>query len=472
MKKIFILFISLYTIISCRIPQKIALQPTTDESISTVFKADSNNSAKQGYETFITDQSLKKIIDTVLSYNPDFRNAIQRIEYARAQSRISNALLYPQVNLFPQSSLRKFGLYTMDGAGNIVTDMEKGKLVPIHLPDFYLGAQSSWEIDIWSKLKNRRKADYARFLASAETKNLIQTSLVAETSTLFYAWKAAHQNKKLLEETILLQTEVVALAKVQKEAGQITELAVQQFFAQQKNFEGMLKSVHLEILNIETALKILVGKKTKQDILQIESGTSKELPNVYAGLAYDLIQNRPDVRQAEWMLKASNYDVASARAAFYPSLVLNSAIGLQAYRTGLLFNLPSSLAYSVIGGFVGPVINRGLVKAEYSKASAMQKEALNNYESTLNKSVLEVSQQIKTIEQLKEMFYAKEIEASTLKSSIETATDLFKTGRANYLDILLSRQNALRANMELIDIKKQQFISTVNLYRALGGGWR
>jgi outer membrane protein TolC len=102
----------------------------------------------------------------------------------------------------------------------------------------------------------------------------------------------------------------------------------------------------------------------------------------------------------------------------------------------------------------------------------MQKEALNNYESTLNKSVLEVSQQIKTIEQLKEMFYAKEIEASTLKSSIETATDLFKTGRANYLDILLSRQNALRANMELIDIKKQQFISTVNLYRALGGGWR
>jgi outer membrane protein TolC len=189
-------------------------------------------------------------------------------------------------------------------------------------------------------------------------------------------------------------------------------------------------------------------------------------------MAYDLIQNRPDVRQAEWMLKASNYDVASARAAFYPSLVLNSAIGLQAYRTGLLFNLPSALAYSVIGGFVGPVINRGIVKAEYSKASAMQKEALNNYESTLNKSLLEVSQQIKTIEQLKEMFNAKEIEAGTLKMSIETATDLFKTGRANYLDILLSRQNALRANMELIDIKKQQFISTVNLYRALGGGWR
>jgi multidrug efflux system outer membrane protein len=472
MRNVYIVLISLLAAAACRVPQKLVLQPQTDESISSIFKSDSINSAKLGYQTFIADKELRNIIDTVLAYNPDLRNAIQRMEYARAQSRISNAYLYPQVNLFPQSSLRKFGLYTMDGAGNIVTDMEKGKLVPVHLPDFYFGAQSSWEIDLWSKLKNRRKADYARFLASSETKNLIQTGLIAEVARLYYEWKAAQQNKTLLEETIALQSEVVELAKIQKEAGQITELAVQQFFAQFKNFEGMLESVDLEMINIETALNILVGKKIKQDILDVSKNALQALPNVYAGLAYDLIQNRPDLRQAEWILKASNYDVASARAAFYPSLLLNSMVGLQAYRTGLLFNLPTSLAYSVIGGFAGPVFNRGIIKAEYSKATAMQQEALNNYESTLNKSLLEVSQQIKTIEQLKEMFDAKEIEASTLKKSIETATDLFKTGRANYLDILLARQNALRANMELIDIKKEQFIARINFYRALGGGWR
>ena len=173
MRNVYIVLISLLAAAACRVPQKLVLQPQTGESISSIFKSDSINSAKLGYQTFIADKELRNIIDTVLAYNPDLRNAIQRMEYARAQSRISNAYLYPQVNLFPQSSLRKFGLYTMDGAGNIVTDMEKGKLVPVHLPDFYFGAQSSWEIDLWSKLKNRRKADYARFLASSETKNLL-----------------------------------------------------------------------------------------------------------------------------------------------------------------------------------------------------------------------------------------------------------------------------------------------------------
>lgn len=465
-------FIGTLSLVACRVPQKNILQPQTENAVAFSFKGDSVNSGKLGYQLFIKDPSLKKIIDTVLFYNPDLKNAVYKIEYTRAQSSISNSFLYPQVNLSPQSSLRKFGLYTMDGAGNIVTDMEKGKLVPTNLPDYNLGLQSSWEIDLWSKLKNRRKADYARFLATTETKHLIQTNLIGETSRLYYEWKAAQQNKALLEETIALQKEVVELAKIQKEARKITELAVQQFFAQLKNFEGMLKSINLEMFKIETSLKILAGKKIKEDILNKNPTASDELPNVYAGLAYDLIQNRPDIRHAEWILKSANYDVASARAAFYPSLLLNSSIGFQAYRTGLLFNVPSSLAYSIIGGFVGPLLNRGIIKAEYSKASTLQKEAINNYESTLNKAILEVSLQINTNEQLKEMMHAKEIEASTLKISIETATDLFKTGRANYLDILLSRQNALRANMELIDIRKEQFVAAINFYRVLGGGWQ
>lgn len=129
------------------------------------------------WKQYFKDSTLSSLLDTAFKNNLDLKMAMQRIETSRANIRFANAALLPTVSPSISAAQRRFGLYTMDGAGNITTEITDGKLVPIHLKDFYLGLQSSWEIDLWGKLRNRKKATVARYLASIEGKNLVISNL-------------------------------------------------------------------------------------------------------------------------------------------------------------------------------------------------------------------------------------------------------------------------------------------------------
>ncbi|HVK83049.1 MAG TPA: TolC family protein, partial [Kofleriaceae bacterium] len=186
----------------------------------------------------------------------------------------------------------------------------------------------------------------------------------------------------------------------------------------------------------------------------------------------DLLTNRPDVRAAELALAAAKLDVASAKAAFYPSLTIDAELGYQAFNPVHLVATPASLAYRVAGGLVAPLINRRAITAQYRTANALQLQAVVRYEQTVLQAFTEVVNQLAMIENLRRSYEIQQQQVDKLARAVETSNLLFQSARADYMEVLLTRRESLEAEMELIETKKQQFLAVVNVYQALGGGWR
>jgi multidrug efflux system outer membrane protein len=184
-----------------------------------------------------------------------------------------------------------------------------------------------------------------------------------------------------------------------------------------------------------------------------------------------LLANRPDVREAEHQIEASKFDLKAARAAFFPNFNITATLGYQAFNPEFLFQTPASLAYSLFGTVVAPLINMNALKAQFNTAKANQLTAMYNYQETILNGYVEVANELSNIQNLEQIHSRKKQQSEALKQSVETSDELYKSARATYLEVLIAQQNALQANLELIDVIKQQRIATVKIYKALGGGW-
>lgn len=466
------IFISTAILSACSVPKIPSQEAAVMLPDSYLPKGDTTQPLLQGPDKFFPSPILRALIDTVLNNNFDLRIAEQRIALAKAQLLQSRGALLPQINTSVMPSLRKFGLYTMDGAGNIVTDIEGSKRVPIDLPDFYGGVQASWEIDLWGKLKSVKQSAAFRVGASEEYVRLMKTILVAETAALYYELLAADEELEMVSKTISLQEEALQLMRIQKEAGRVNELAVQQFEAQWLSMRDLRIQVEQQIVGLETAIRQLTGR-FYQPVPRDTSFFDQQLvPVVKAGVPAALLLNRPDIRMAEKEILAAGADLQAARRSFYPMLLFSGGVGFQGYRLGVLSMMPESIAYSMISNLVTPVFNRRGLNAQFARSVAVQKEAALQYDKTVVNSFNEVRQQLIQYDQLNERYVLKDKETQVLSASISVAGELFRTGRANYLDVLLANQRSLMSNVEKILTRKDQLITVTNIYRSLGGGWK
>jgi multidrug efflux system outer membrane protein len=199
-----------------------------------------------------------------------------------------------------------------------------------------------------------------------------------------------------------------------------------------------------------------------------------ELPTdtVHTGIPSQLLENRPDIRQAEQQLVASKLDVKSAKAYFYPSLMITAGAGYDAFNPQFLVTTPESLIFNILGQLMVPVINRNAIKANYYSANNRQIQAVYNYERAILRAYVEVVNQQSNISNLRKSYTLKEKQVLTLTQSIDISTGLFKSARADYMEVLLTQRDALESKFELIETKKQQLNARISIYQALGGGWR
>ncbi|KAA3645889.1 MAG: TolC family protein, partial [Bacteroidetes bacterium] len=195
------------------------------------------------------------------------------------------------------------------------------------------------------------------------------------------------------------------------------------------------------------------------------------IDSISVGIPSQMLANRPDIKQAELELEAAKLDVKVARARFYPSLGISSSIGLQAFDPSYLAKTPESLLYSLAGDLISPLVNRNAIKAAYSSANVKQIQALYEYEKTVLSAYLEVVNNLSKIKNLNKSFDLKNQEVQTLNKSIRVSTDLFKSARADYMEVLMTQRDALESTVELIETKMQQMNTRVMMYKALGGGW-
>jgi len=445
-----------------------------EKTLPATYKnaTDSSSIADINWRQYFSDTLLVQLIDTALIHNLDLRIALQKIELSRSSVLMAKGALLPQVGLSLGGGVRKFGLYTMDGAGNISTEITPERTVPINLPDMYLGLQASWEIDIWDKLKNQRRSAISNYLSSIEGTNFVVSNLVAEVAIAYYELLALDNELDLVQKTILKQQDALEIVKIQKETGRTNELAVQQFAANLLHSKILEKETLQQIVHYENKINFLLGRfpqtfKRNKDVL-----LNQPMPTFNAGIPSQLLKNRPDIRRAEFLVQASEFDLMSAKAAFYPNLNITATFGLQAFNPAFFFNMPASLAYGALGNVVAPVINRNALKARFNLVKASQVSAIYEYQKTILNGFIEVYVELSNVQNLREMNALKTQQTNMLNQAVETSNQLFKVGKASYLEVLIAQQSSLQTELELIINTKQQRIAAVNIYKALGGGWR
>ncbi len=463
--------IAMLVIAGCKSTKTIPQAESKSLPSSYSIGNDSTNAAVINWKEYFADKNLINLIDTAITNNFDALIALQRIETATAHVIYNKGALQPKVEVGARAAMWRYGLYTQEGAGNSTTPIYQGQIVPTNLPDYLVGFQSSWEADITGKLRNRKKAAMARYLASVEGKNWFITNLVADVATTYYQLQALDNELEIIQENISLQENAVSVVTIQKQAGSTNELAVKQFTAQLLNTKSLAVEIAQQIVVVENRINFLLAR-FPQRINRDRTLLNQPIPSqIQTGVPSDLLRNRPDLKQAELELIAAKADVRAARAAFYPSLNISGSIGFQAFKPNLLFSTPQSFVFNLVGGLSAPLINRSAIKANFKGATAYQVELLYQYQKSILNGYVEVYNELNNINNLQKIYLLRNEEVNVLAQSIETSTELFRTSRATYLEVLLTQQNALNARLDFIDVRKRQLFSSVNIYRTLGGGW-
>jgi multidrug efflux system outer membrane protein len=433
---------------------------------------DTLNSATLRWQEFLKDPHLVALIDTALANNQELNIILQEIEISRNEIGARKGEYLPSVGLGGAGGVEKVGRYTSQGANDANTDIKPGTEMPEPLPDVMVGAFAQWEVDIWHKLRNAKESAVKRYLATIEGKNYMVTHLVAEIANEYYELLALDNQLSILQQNIELQNNALRIVRLQKDAAKVTQLAVKRFEAQVLRTRGMQFEVKQKIIEKENRINFLVGRFPQK--VERDANVFQDLvpSKINTGIPSQLLSNRPDISAAEFELAANKLDVKVAKANFYPSLTINAGLGFQAFNPAFLVQAPESLIYSLAGDIAGPLINRKAIKAAYANANAKQLQSVYNYERTVLNAYIEVANQMSMINNLEQRYTLKEQEVAALTQSIEISNQLFNSARADYMEVLLTQRDALESRFELIETKMQQMNAMVNIYQALGGGWK
>lgn len=461
----------LLSIASCKTPSLAKKNANTKVPEQYTTVQDTVNSGKISWKTYFKDVNLQALIDQALKNNQELNITLQEIEISKNEIKARKGEYLPFVGAKAGAAVDKKARFTNLGAMEATTEIKPGEGMPEPLKDFNVGLYANWELDVWKKLRNAKKSAVNRYLSSIEGKNFMVTNLVAEIANSYYELLALDNQLEILNQNITLQSNALEIVKWQKDAARTTELAVKKFEAEVLKTYSLRYDLQQKIVETENRINFLAGR-FPQPVKRDSGSFTESIPNaVHTGLPSDLLANRPDIKQAEFELAATKLDVKSARARFYPSLGISAGIGYQAFNPEYIFK-PESLLYSLAGDLVAPLINRNAIKASYNTANAKQIQAAYNYEQTILKAYIEVSNQVSKISNLEKSYALRNQQVEALNSSVNISNDLFRSARADYMEVLLTQRDALESKFDLVETKMRQLNTMVNIYRALGGGWQ
>ncbi|MDC6365047.1 MULTISPECIES: TolC family protein [Flavobacteriaceae] len=433
--------------------------------------SDTINTGIVQWKEFFKDPNLIVLIDTALEHNQELNIMLQQVDIAKNGIQAKKGEYLPFINLQAGAEVEKVGEYTRNGSVEKNLDIKEGEEFPEPLTDYSIGAFATWELDVWKKLRNEKKAAVFEYLSSIEGKNFMVTQLVSEISDSYYELLALDNQLSIIDQNLEIQQNALQMVKLQKQAARATELAVQRFQAEVLKNQSHKYEIQQEIVETENKINFLLGRTPQHIQRQSDSFIATPIDTIYAGIPSQLLQNRPDIRQAEYELAAAKLDTKAAKANFYPQFTIKAGAGLQAFKSKYLTTTPESVLYSAVGDMVAPLINRNAIKAEYKNATDRQLQAVFEYEKAILNAYVEVANQLSNIDNLKMSYALKEGQVEALTESIELSTKLFRSARVEYIEVLLAQREALESKMELVETKKDQLLAQVTMYRALGGGW-
>lgn len=428
------------------------------------------NTAVLGWRGFFRDPVLSGLIGTALTNNQELHILMQEVAVSKAESEARRGELFPFGRLGGTAGLDKVSKNTRNGAVEENLEIQPSRRFPDPLPNYGVGADFEWEIDIWRKLRNERDAAIQRYLATIEGRRFAVTHLVSEIAESYYELLSLDAHLEIFQRMLEIQEKALESVRLKKSAARLTELAVRRFEAEVFKNRSRLFEIRQKIIETENRINTLTGRYPGPIERSASAFDLANLAPLQAGLPSDLLRNRPDVRKAELELKATGLEVKAAGARFYPALNLKAALGLESFTLGSPILAKENLAYGATANLAGPLINRSALKAAFKGASAHQVAAVYNYQQTVLKAYTEVVNELSMIRNMAQGYELKSKQTEALVDSVSLSNRLFESARADYTEVLLTQREALEARVDLVEMRQSQLMAAVKAYKALGGG--
>ena len=435
-----------------------------DTAHALALTGDTVGMATLPYARLFSDTVLQGLIAEGLRENPDLRVAMERMAEAGENLKQAKAALFPSLS------------------AGLSVNPAKQSPAALDIPPAYIGSYSlttttyiaslstSWEADIWGKLRSSKRSYVASFLESDAGRRVIQTQLIADIASYYYQLLSYDEQLRITVETVKNRADDVVTMKALMESGLATGAAVVQSDANRASAELLVPDIKWNIQETENALSILLGR-VPGEIKRTSLAEQVPYDSLATGLPSQLLLNRPDVQQAEFAFRAAFENVNVARAYFYPQLTLTAQGGFSNLQIRDFFD--HSVFYNIIGGLTQPIFNERQNKTRLHVAQAVQREAFYAYEKTLLTAGAEVSNSFFSYETAVEKQRTRGDQIKLLEQAVDFTKALLRYSSAtNYTDVLTSEQSLLSAQLSGVNDRLQQLQAVVDLYKALGGGWR
>lgn len=410
-----------------------------------------------GWWNVFQDPVLDTLEKQALAYNQDLRAAMARVDEARADVNIARADQMPSLSANAQSGRQ--GNNT--GSGQSTSQAE---------------VSVSFELDLWGKYRRLSQAARARLLASQAARDTVQLTLTADVANQYFTLRMLDRQMDILQRTLQAREENVRIYQVRYDAGYCTEVDLRRVQADKESVQAQMQQLLLQREQTETALAVLLGESPRQMITQsIPRGkTLSELnlvPDVPAELPSDLLERRPDVREAEEQLRAANADIGAARAAYFPDISLTAAAGFASNALADLFTGGAGV-WNIAGEALAPIFEGGKIRAQNKKAEAVYRERLADYTKTVETAFKEAYDALAANRIDRDIFDSYLAQTQAMRRSYELTKKQEDAGLIGVTDLLDVEENLLSSELNLSTARKNELSAVVNLCKALGGGWK
>lgn len=406
------------------------------------------------------DENLNLLIKEALKNNDDLKLAVARLEEARARLGLSEANRYPLINANAAALRQK--------TSDEVSPLGKGSTDNY----FALSASVAYELDLWGKIKNQREAALSALLATSASKEALKLSLTANVATVYFNLVSLDQQMQTTENILNRYKDTYEFRLKQYKHGILDEIVVQQAKAQYDSVKILLENLKEQDAVLKSTLAILLGR-TPNEIFSNRYLIERKLPEpiaIPALLPSKLLENRPDIVQAEEALKAANFQIGVAKAAYFPSISLTGTLGLQSLELDSLIQSSAGI-WNIGGNLMAPILDFGRIKSNVKITEAQQKEALIQYVKTVKTAFKEVYDALAKITTSRNKLKAQEEELKALEKVLTLANKKYEKGVTDYLTVLDAQRGYLSATLNLTRLQTEVINNQVVLYKALGGGW-
>ena len=402
------------------------------------------------------DPQLEEFIRQALDNNHDLRLAVLRIEEARSSATVAGSGLWPSLGIGVDASREK---------ESALTNSE-----PTIENTFFFGPQLSWELDLWGANRRTKNAANAEFWASEYAAQAVRLSLISEVASTYFALQSADARLAISHETLKIREKGLDIAEKRFKGGLTSKLEVKQTEVELESTRALIPSIEQLRHELENRLSLLMGKQGERITLQTTLFDHALERKVGAGLPASLIERRPDIIEAENLLRASSERIGVAQAAFLPNISLTGSFGVESEEFQDLLST-NGQAWVIELNALAPLFNAGRISAQYKASKTRYQQDLVRYEQTVLKALHEVSDLINAFYKNQTALDAQATLVSASNEYLELAIKRYRNGVLAYIDVLDAQRRLFDAQLSESQVREKQLQITVDLYKALGGGW-